>query len=107
CCATKSCRRSADLQEESMQCKWAHVFTRTALNIALGVAVAAAMLALPAGAQSFHRLESATMLKSANPDWDYITLDATRGLLFIGRRGDGVAVVDVRARKRGRTLGRT
>jgi DNA-binding beta-propeller fold protein YncE len=90
-----------------MQCKWVHVFTRRALNIALGVAIAAAMLALPAGAQSFHRLESVTMLKSANPDWDYITLDANRGLLFIGRRGDGVGVFDVKARKLVRTLDKT
>lgn len=55
-------------------------------------------------AQPFYHLESATMLKSAAPDWDYVTLDAPRGHLFIGRRGDGMAVYDVKRNKLLRTL---
>jgi DNA-binding beta-propeller fold protein YncE len=61
-------------------------------------AVAASFLAPPAGAQ-FHRLESAVVIKGDKPDWDYVTLDPARGYLFIGRRGDGVTVYDVKAQK--------
>ena len=68
-------------------------------TLALALAtVAASFIALPAAAQ-FHRLESAVVLKSAKPDWDYVTLDPARGYLFIGRRGDGVTVFDVKTRK--------
>src|SRR5258708_7667230 len=67
-------------------------------------ACALALACLPAFAQQFHRLESAVTLKSAKPDWDYVTLDAARGHLFIGRRGEGVVVYDVRAKKVIRTL---
>ena len=73
-------------------------------EVGLAIALAAAILSSTAEAQSFHRLESATTLKSASPDWDYITLDPNRGLLFIGRRGDGVGVFDIKARKLVRTL---
>ena len=58
-------------------------------------------------AQSVPRLESAVMLKSASPDWDYVTLDQKRGLLFIGRRGEGVVVYDVKKKKVVRTLDKT
>lgn len=50
-------------------------------------------------AQQFYRLESAVSLKAAAPEWDYVTLDPSRGYLFIGRRGDGVTVFDVRTKK--------
>ncbi len=50
-------------------------------------------------AASFHRLESVTPMPSESPDWDYVTLDQKRSHLFIGRRGDGVAVYDTAARK--------
>jgi DNA-binding beta-propeller fold protein YncE len=62
---------------------------------ALGIAAFAAA----AQAQQFYHLESAVTLKGAAPDWDYVTLDPTRGYLFIGRRGDGVTVFDVHAKK--------
>jgi DNA-binding beta-propeller fold protein YncE len=61
-------------------------------------AIAASFIALPAGAQ-FHRLESAVVIKGDKPDWDYVTLDPARGYLFIGRRGDGVTVYDVKSKK--------
>lgn len=76
-------------------------------DLGLAIALAAATLAPTAEAQTFYRLESATTLKSHEPDWDYVTLDQSRGLLFIGRRGDGVGVFDVRSRKLIRTLDRT
>jgi len=60
--------------------------------------------AVSANAQSFHHLESATRLKSAQPDWDYVTLDPARGYLFIGRRAEGVVVFDVKAQRVVRTL---
>src|SRR6202162_3437762 len=62
---------------------------------ALGIAAFAAA----AQAQQFYPLESAFPLKAAAPDWDYVTLDPARGYLFIGRRGDGVTVFDVRTKK--------
>ena len=55
-------------------------------------------------ASAFYHLESAVILKSAEPDWDYLTLDPRRGYLFIGRRGDGAAVFDVKTRKVVRTI---
>ena len=64
-------------------------------------ALAALLFALGASsahAQQFYRLESATVLKSKAPDWDYVTLDPARGRLFIGRRGDGVTVFDVKSK---------
>src|SRR5437773_10909648 len=67
-------------------------------------AVALALATAPLYAQQFHRLESAVTLKSAQPDWDYVTLDPARGHLFIGRRGEGVVVYDVRSKKVIRTL---
>jgi DNA-binding beta-propeller fold protein YncE len=77
-------------------------------NLTLGaLALALAALAIPLHAQSFHRLESAVTLKSAAPDWDYVTLDPARGYLFIGRRGEGVVVYDVKAKKAIRTLDNT
>ena len=51
----------------------------TAMNLKLAFAAAAVALAAPVvHAQHFHRLESAVQLKSAAPDWDYVTLDASR-----------------------------
>jgi DNA-binding beta-propeller fold protein YncE len=76
------------------------------MNRALAVAIAAVTAAFtltPACAQ-FYRLESAVALKSAAPDWDYVTLDPARGYLFIGRRGEGVVVYNVNTKKVVRTL---
>src|SRR6516165_9295484 len=69
--------------------------------------VADAIVACPTQAQQFYHLESAVALKSAAPEWDYVTLDPTRGYLFIGRRGDGVTVYDVKAKKVVRTIDKT
>src|ERR1700745_1589993 len=66
--------------------------------------VAIAIIACPTEAQQFYHLESAVALKSAAPDGDYVTLDPNRGYLFIGRRGDGVTVYDVKAKKVVRTI---
>jgi DNA-binding beta-propeller fold protein YncE len=45
----------------------------------------------------FYRLEKVTPLKGAEPGWDYVTLDAARQLLFLGRRDEGVTVFDIAA----------
>jgi DNA-binding beta-propeller fold protein YncE len=71
----------------------------TALGIAATVACTSA--------SAFYRLESAVMLKSAEPDWDYVTFDPARGYLFIGRRGEGAVVFDVKTRKVVRTIDKT
>jgi len=63
------------------------------------VIVGITAFAAAAQAQQFYHLESAVTLKAAAPEWDYVTLDPTRGYLFIGRRGDGVTVFDVHSKK--------
>jgi DNA-binding beta-propeller fold protein YncE len=67
-------------------------------------ALAVAAVAGSMTASAFYRLESAVTLKSAQPDWDYVTLDPARGYLFIGRRGEGAVVYDVKSRKALRTI---
>ena len=57
-----------------------------------------------APAEQFYRLETAAVLKTHSPEWDYLTLDERRGYLFIGRRADGVTVYDVKARRVVRTI---
>jgi hypothetical protein len=73
--------------------------------VCAALAIAAVALSTPACA--FYRLESAVTLKSAQPDWDYITLDPNRGYLFIGRRGEGAVVYDVKSRRVVRTIDKT
>ena len=70
---------------------------------AAAVCIVAAFTA-PVSAEPVYRLESAIVLKSQNPDWDYLTLDAARGYLFIGRRGEGVVVYNVKTRKVVKTI---
>jgi DNA-binding beta-propeller fold protein YncE len=70
-------------------------FVRTLLLAACSLATAT-----PATAQeSGYRLESATVLRSSNTDWDYLAYDESRSWLFIARRGDGLTVFDTRARR--------
>jgi DNA-binding beta-propeller fold protein YncE len=40
------------------------------------------------------RLQSAVTLKGAAPSWDYLTFDPARSYLFLGRRKEGVTVLD-------------
>jgi DNA-binding beta-propeller fold protein YncE len=67
-------------------------------------ALGLSLFAASSSASAFYRLESAVLLKSESPDWDYVTLDAARGHLFIARRGDGVTVYDVKSKKALRTI---
>jgi DNA-binding beta-propeller fold protein YncE len=58
-----------------------------------------------AQAAEMFQLESSITLPSAGePRWDYIDFDATTNQLFIGRRDDGMAVVDVTGKKPVRTV---
>ena len=58
-----------------------------------------AAVAKPGLAAAFYRLQSAVTLPGASPAWDYLTYDAGRSYLFIGRRHAGVTVYDVQTRK--------
>lgn len=53
---------------------------------------------------SFYRLESAVSLPTSAPDWDYVAFEPARSYLYIGRRGDGVGVFDVKAGKLVKTI---
>src|ERR1700730_1207204 len=66
------------------------------LAAALTVAASAATAASP---RPFYRLESAVILKSEAPHWDYVTFEPGRSYLYIARREDGVTVYDAAARK--------
>lgn len=68
------------------------------------IALVVACAAPAVRAQATYRLESAATLKSSAPDWDYMTLDAKRGYLFISRRAEGVVVYDVKKKRVLRTL---
>ena len=63
-----------------------------------GVLLAAILTGHAVAATPF-RLQSETVLAGARPGWDYLALDAGRGLLFINRRKAGVSVYDVKARE--------
>jgi DNA-binding beta-propeller fold protein YncE len=69
---------------------------------ALLTAGAIAAASTPVAAQRLYHLESAVALPGANPSWDYLAFEPARSRLFIGRRGDGVTVYDVDAK---RTIG--
>lgn len=58
-----------------------------------------ALLPSPVGATQFYHLGSAVTLPGKAPGWDYLTYDAVRSHLFIGRRHDGVSVFDVTTHK--------
>ncbi len=53
-----------------------------------------AAYASPVSDSHFYRLESATPLKGATPEWDYLAYDPATANLFIGRRDAGLSVFD-------------
>lgn len=67
------------------------------------VAVLATLTGLVVGsspAQSFYQLESALTIKGESlPNWDYLTIDPTRPVLYITRREDGVLVYNTETRR--------
>lgn len=52
-----------------------------------------------AAAPKVYRLDAVIPLKGAHPAWDYLTFDAARSYLFIGRRTAGVTVYDVKKKR--------
>ena len=70
-------------------------------GIATAFALTAALAAAAGShaAEPFYRLQSAVTLAGPSPAWDYLSFDAARRRLFIGRRKDGVIVYDVDAGK--------
>lgn len=56
-----------------------------------------------AQAADFYHLQTVATLPGKAPGWDYLTLDARRGYLFMGRRHDGVTIYDV---DHGKIIGR-
>jgi hypothetical protein len=62
-----------------------------------GLLIAAAtLIVLPAAAADpLYTLENATTLPSTNTGWDYVSLDAATGRLFMDRRVDGLTVFDI------------
>jgi DNA-binding beta-propeller fold protein YncE len=67
--------------------------------LAAAALVAGGQAAGAAPGPQVYRLDAVTPLKGANPSWDYLTFDAARSRLFIGRRADGVTVYDVKRRR--------
>ena len=67
--------------------------------IAVATAICAVMVGGQACAAPAYRLESVVRLKGPAPSWDYLTFDAARSLLFLGRRAAGVTIYDVKAHK--------
>lgn len=53
------------------------------------------LLPMPSHATRFYQLSSAVTLPGKAPAWDYLTYDAARSYLFIGRRREGVSVFNV------------
>jgi DNA-binding beta-propeller fold protein YncE len=61
----------------------------------LAAALLTAAGAAGADPASFYRLEHSFALNGAKPGWDYLAFDPSRPYLYIGRRKDGVTVLDV------------
>jgi DNA-binding beta-propeller fold protein YncE len=62
-------------------------------------AVVALFAAGAAEAAAGYRLEAAVTMKGAAPGWDYLSVDAARDYVFVGRRKQGVTVYDAAARQ--------
>ena len=61
--------------------------------------LASVIAAAPAAAAPVFRLTSQLALPGKAPGWDYLSFEAKRGYLFLGRRKAGVTVVDTRANR--------
>lgn len=69
-------------------------------SILLRVTGLAVLAVASAAAAPFYRLESALTIPSASlPNWDYLTFDPSRDVLFIARRDDGILIYDAKQKK--------
>ena len=57
--------------------------------------IVSAMAGPALAADTVYHLDGVVSLKGAKPSWDYLTFDAARSYLFLGRRAAGVTVYDV------------
>ena len=82
---------------------------RSLHSVSLALAGCAALLLCPLAAQAFDgwKLESSSAIPGKNSAWDYVSLDAARNHLFIGRRGNGLQVYDLATAKVIKTIGNT
>jgi hypothetical protein len=79
------------------------------IKFRLPVAMAAALIlacsaSVHAAATPGYHLEKVVTVTSSDTGWDYNTLDATRGHLFIAHRADGLHIYDTRVGKMIKTL---
>ena len=74
---------------------------------AMALALALTTLAPPAQALDGWKLENSTAIPGKNAAWDYVSLDATRNRLFIGRRSLGLQVYDIASGKVIKTMDHT
>ncbi len=66
----------------------------------LKIAALAALTWLSLPAEQFYQLESALTIKSGSlPNWDYLTIDPIRPILYITRREDGVLMYNTETRQ--------
>jgi len=82
-----------------------NTFFATAAAVAISAAFAGAPL--PAAAFDGWHLENATAIPGKGSAWDYVSLDAARGHLFLGRRGSGLQVYDIATQKAIAVIGTT
>src|SRR4051794_23172766 len=61
--------------------------------------LACVIAATPAPAAPAFRLSSQLVLPGKSPSWDHLTFELGRNYLFVGRRKDGVTVVDARTNR--------
>ncbi|MDE2308006.1 MAG: YncE family protein [Xanthomonadaceae bacterium] len=90
--------RRSGKQESMMRKNRQQKIMRLGFRMAAPIA-ALCLLPVPSHATRFYRLSSAVTLPGKAPAWDYLTYDAARSYLFIGRRHDGVGVFDVATHK--------
>lgn len=76
--------------------------------LVLRLAGLAALTATAIAAAPFYRLESALTIPSESlPNWDYLTFDSSRDVLYISRREDGILIYDAKQRKITGTIANT
>lgn len=76
--------------------------------LVLRLAGLAALNATAFAAAPFYRLESALIIPSESlPNWDYLTFDSSRDVLYISRREDGILIYDAKQRKITGTIANT
>jgi DNA-binding beta-propeller fold protein YncE len=90
----------SDKQESMMRISRKQKYTYSGFRMTAPIAaLCLCLLPMPSHATRFYRLSSAVALPGKAPAWDYLTYDAARSYLFIGRRNNGVSVFNVVTKK--------